>query len=294
MDIITLKDDTSEVVISPDLGGSVLAFNVDIDGTRRAILRDANKANSVHDSCCFPLVPFSNRIRAGQFDWLDKTIQLPLNHLPEKHSIHGHGWQEEWQVASTTVNTVVLKYHHKANEWPCSYVAEQTFTLAQGQLKISLSVTNIGDSDMPFGLGLHPYFTRTQLSSLKTNSAHMWAVDNESMPTIIKQAPTSLLSDAGMLINQNTLDNALINFQQQAEIIWPEWGVKADISSSDNCQFLVIYSPENEDYFCVEPVTHCTDAINLEAQGNENTGIKILKPNEKADMWMKVTTSSLT
>ena len=293
MKTITLKDKTSEVIIAPSIGGSVLAFNVDIDGVKRSILRDASNAHSVHDSSCFPLVPYSNRIKAGKFDWLGETIQLPLNHRPEKHSIHGHGWQANWQVSGVTDNTAILTYQHDADEWSCAYLAEQTFTLEQGRLTISLSVKNMGNKDMPIGLGLHPYFTRTKLSCLKTDVDKMWAVDDECLPTVIEQAPKSLSSSRGMSINKNILDNALINFKQEAEIIWPEWGVKADVLSSVNCSFLVVYSPKNQDFFCIEPVTHCTDAINMQAQGHNNTGLQWIKPDEIVDIWMEISASTI-
>ena len=42
--------------------------------------------------------------------------------------------------------------------------------------------------------------------------------------------------------------------------------------------FLVVYSPAGEDYFCAEPVSHCTDAFNLAAQGRADTGMLTLQP----------------
>ncbi len=293
METITLKDSVGEIVIAPELGGSLLAYNVNVAESKRTIFRSATKANSVHDACCFPLVPFSNRIKSGQFEWFNKKVKLPLNHLPEKHAIHGHGWQKKWQVRSTSSTKAVLSLEHKADEWPFAYMAQQSFALDNGQLTLTLSVKNTGDEDMPVGLGLHPYFTRTSLTCLKTNTTQMWAVDNECLPTAISSAPASLVSEQGMLINENELDNALINFQQQAIITWPEWGIKADVSSSTNCNFLVVYSPKNEDFFCIEPVTHCTDAINMKAQGHKSTGAKSLKPDETVEMSMQINVSEL-
>ena len=42
--------------------------------------------------------------------------------------------------------------------------------------------------------------------------------------------------------------------------------------------FLVVYSPAGEDYFCAEPVSHCTDAFNLARQGRRDTGMLTLGP----------------
>ena len=41
---------------------------------------------------------------------------------------------------------------------------------------------------------------------------------------------------------------------------------------------LIVYSPPARDYFCVEPVSHMTDAINRMDDGG--TGLRVLAPGE--------------
>ena len=41
---------------------------------------------------------------------------------------------------------------------------------------------------------------------------------------------------------------------------------------------LVIFTPAGEDFFCAEPVSHCTDAFNLAAAGADGTGMAVLAP----------------
>ena len=44
----------------------------------------------------------------------------------------------------------------------------------------------------------------------------------------------------------------------------------------------MLYSPEGEDYFCVEPQTSATDNFNLFASGKEEiSGLQIVKPLER-------------
>jgi len=288
MKYVKLNDGIAEVLISPSLGASVLAYNVLIGDQCRPIFRENLQADNVLDSCNFPLVPFSNRIKNGMFNWQGEQIRLPLNMLPEKHAIHGHGWRASWDIIEKNDTSVLMQYHHKADQWPFSYLVKQRISLQQGELKIELFLKNTGLKTMPAGLGLHPYFTRTKQSCLITDVDEMWAVDDECLPTNIINAPADLSSIKGMSINENSLDNALIGFKQEAKVDWPEWGMQAKISTSNNCKFLVVYSPENEDFFCVEPVTHCTDAINLYNCGKQDTGLYQLKPDEEFAMWMKI------
>ncbi|NQZ24615.1 MAG: aldose 1-epimerase [Colwellia sp.] len=288
LNVITLNDGIAEVLIAPSMGASILSYNTTIGSELRSIFRGNIEAETVLDSCNFALVPFSNRIRNGSFNWQGQQITLPLNNLPEKHTNHGHGWQSSWDIIELSNDSLILQYSHRADEWPFPYIAKQKISLQRGQLTIQLWLKNIGTKTMPAGLGLHPYFTRTKLSYLKTDVDKMWAVDDEGMPTTIVESPQGLSSDEGMIIAQHSLDNALVGFKQQAKIAWPEWGMAANISTSSHCKFLVVYSPKEKDFFCVEPVTHCTDAINLFNSGRKDTGLQHLAPGEEFSMWMKV------
>jgi len=294
MSIIVLKNDVAELVVNAQMGGSIMQYSAMINGTSRDIFRNASKADSIHDSASFPLVPFSNRIRNGRFNWQGKQIILPLNHLPEKHAIHGHGWQNKWQVIFQNESEVILEYIYTADSWPFSYRVRQMFNLTGTDLTMSMTLTNLSPDDMPAGLGFHPYFTRTQKCALHANISQMWAVDDECMPMNITSAPLGFKDKHGLIINDAVLDNALISFAYQAQIHWPEWQAKADISTSHNCDFLVVYSPEKANFVCVEPVTHSTDAINMAVNGHENTGLKSLSPGEEMHIYMQISPKSLT
>lgn len=286
---IFLKSDIAQVEISPELGGAILAYDAKLHNSFVPILRNSNNAKSVLGSSCFPLVPYSNRIKYGLLNWQEKSSQLPLNHLPEKHSIHGHGWQLPWKVIHQTDTNLTLEYHYQQAEWPFSYSAQQVFTLKGSALNIALSLMNNSKSQMPAGLGLHPYFSLTKKTSLKCSVEQMWAVDDESMPTTLIGAPKSLAKSEGLLITNSNLDNVFTGFSAAATIVWPEWKAKADITTSSNCKFIVIYSPKNQNYFCFEPVTHSTDAINMSNNGIDNTGIMTLNPQERMTISMSIT-----
>ena len=286
MTSIFLISDTAKIEISPELGGSILAYDAKLHDKFLPILRKSHQPKTVLESSCFPLVPYSNRIKHGEFKWQDKSYKLPLNHLPEKHSIHGHGWQLPWEIVHQSDKSLTLEYHYKAAEWPFTYSAQQVFTLKESSLNIELTLVNHSQSKMPAGLGLHPYFSLTNETSLKCSVESMWAVDNESMPTTLGKAPKALASYEGLLIPNSNLDNVFTGFSGAAIINWPEWKAKADITSSSNCKFIVVYSPQGQSYFCLEPVTHSTDAINMSNDGVNSTGIMTLNPREKMTVSM--------
>ena len=52
---------------------------------------------------------------------------------------------------------------------------------------------------------------------------------------------------------------------------------------------LVVYTPPDEAFFCAEPVSHITEAFNLEAAGRPDTGMLSLVPGESARAVMSLT-----
>jgi aldose 1-epimerase len=73
------------------------------------------------------------------------------------------------------------------------------------------------------------------------------------------------------------LDNAFTGWHRQAAITWPERGARLLLDADAPLGFLVVYSPASADFFCAEPVSHCTDAFNLAAQGRADTGMLTLE-----------------
>jgi aldose 1-epimerase len=62
---------------------------------------------------------------------------------------------------------------------------------------------------------------------------------------------------------KKTLDNIFSVWNHEVLISWPEWKASLKRSTDVPLDFLVIFTPQDEDYFCVEPVSHVTDTFNL-------------------------------
>ncbi len=291
MSLITLSNSDFEVVINPSLGGSIVAYNwLSHPNGLVPILRDAKTATSVLDASNFPLVPFSNRVKKGAFDWQGQKYNIPLNFHPETSAIHGQGWQNSWLVVESTETFLHISFEMTTNEWPFAYIAEQRFTLHNDGLHHELSITNTDKKTMPSGLGFHPYFVRTPKAKMYADVDKMWAVDDKCLPTELVNVPVGI-NQEGVLVNEQVLDNGFTQFAQKADIVLPELATKVALTASENCKFAVIFTPKDENFFCIEPVSHCTDAINLHAQGIQDTGVEELGANETFSIWMKLTPS---
>ncbi len=229
------------------------------------------------DAGCFPLTPFSNRLRHGRFTFAGRSVSMPLN-TPGPHVEHGHGWQRPWRVAAIGPDTARLAYDHTPDAWPYPYVATQEFSLRPDRLDVSLTILNHGPDPMPIGFGLHPYFPATPLATLEAAPSWGWEVDAEVMP--VRRVATADLwgPSPRMAVASRSLDNAFGGWNGIAEIRWPERAAGLRMTADAPLRHLVVYTPPGADHFCAEPVSNCTDAFNL-ALGPEETGLIVLAPS---------------
>ena len=228
----------------------------------------------------FPLVPFSNRINRGEFTFQGKKIKLPLNFYPEPHAIHGHGWEQKWEECQFNENYTILEYEYFPDEWPFKYSARQIFELDGSNLSITMQVKNTGQTSMPAGLGLHPYFIRTPNSFINAETKKMWINNSKKIPHKLKIVPEIELLSKGLHINGFELDNIFTGWNHKAKITWPEWNLILFIETKTPVDYILIYSPSNEDFFCLEPISHITNAFNMIDRSRHSHGTQTLNPDQ--------------
>ncbi|KLN59785.1 hypothetical protein WH96_15465 [Kiloniella spongiae] len=259
----------------------------------RPYIQDKESTFTPQNTASFPLIPYSNRIKDGQFTFEGSSYQLTLNFADHPHSIHGIAWQELWQIKEHTESKIVLELNYISEDfatggWPFDFYAVQTFNLIKTDLTQHISVTNTNDKVMPLGLGMHPYFPKRKNTRLKANAPNVWMTDQTCLPKELAKCPYHWDLQQNPLIDTLECDNQFELWDGNAQIHWPEDNVTVELSASSNLNRLVVYVPKGEDFFCVEPTSHITDALNPTSKGMslENTGIHILGPQETYKGWM--------
>jgi aldose 1-epimerase len=283
MEVITLGVGDSGLWLAPAAGGAVTRYWRERGATTREWLRPATddwlRRRDPYETSAFPLVPFSNRIREGRFRFQGREVVLPRNRPPERHSIHGHGWQAEWEVLEATTSSALLQYRHDAGAWPWAYRARQRFTLTSARLTVELMLRNESDAPMPAGLGWHPYFPRTPRTTLTAEAEAMWLTDDEMLPTTLVEPPAADLA-RGVGVEAVSLDNCFVGWRGHAVIDWPELDARVVMRAETPLDFLTVFTPPGRPFLCAEPVSHATDAVNLVGAGRTDTGLRVLPPGE--------------
>lgn len=292
-DLISLRSGGATVEVARAIGGSIASYCTEVDGRRFDWLRPADMATiataTAGDMGCFPLVPYSNRVRDGRFTFRGRQIQLPSRRSTDPHFEHGHGWRNSWNVEACTPTSIEMRFEHLPDAWPWAYAARQKFVLSETSLEIGLSIQNMSREPMPCGFGLHPYFPRTAQCRLVAEVAGMWTINAEILPVAHGPCPTASNPAVGLLVDQVNLDNVFTGWNGVARIIWPERNASLIIEASAPLGCLVIYTPRHEPYFCVEPVSNITDAFNLAETDEIATGLIVLGPGETAVSEVRLT-----
>jgi aldose 1-epimerase len=147
-------------------------------------------------------------------------------------------------------------------------------------LTVELTLQNESDAPMPAGLGWHPYFSRTPRAAITADVRAIWLTDEEMMPTALAEPPPAADLSQGVPADAVALDNCFAGWSRRAVIDWPESGRRLVMTAEPPLDFLVVYTPVGRPFFCLEPVSHVTDAVNLAAIGRPDAGLRTLAPGE--------------
>ena len=264
------------LALRADLGGSVAGlWHGDMP-----ILRSSEPARlaTARAAAMFPLVPYSNRLGYRRFRWRgqDHTTRANIDDSP--HSLHGLGWQRPWRIASSSALEVVLELRHAGDaDWPFAFTARQYFGLDAGSFSARLQITNDAATPQPVGLGWHPYFVRRSRSRMHIELSDRWDADATLLPTR-KVAQHGIDSDLSHL----AFDNCFEGWRGPARLRDERFSLQL----TSSLPYLVVYTPPDRDYFCVEPVSHVSNAIHMAEPAAH--GLVALAPEATLDAWMKL------
>jgi aldose 1-epimerase len=183
----TLQAGALTMDVAPAAGGRIASLASAGEGGQRMdwlapmsldCLGDGFEALAWPKAGCYPLLPFSNRIRDGRFQWGGREIRL-APHPGQAHAMHGLAHARAWAVERLTASSIELGlcYVPEADNWPWPFTATQTLVLSESGLDAVMTLRNDGDSSMPAGGGFHPYFARTPDTRVQFDAVTMWPTD---------------------------------------------------------------------------------------------------------------------
>ncbi|HVF65814.1 MAG TPA: aldose 1-epimerase [Casimicrobiaceae bacterium] len=302
--LVTLVAGDARVVVAPAVGGAVVAFSWRNNAVLRVTPDDAIASGRVREFASYPLVPFSNRIANATLATRDgRSHALIRNFGDHPHTIHGVGWQREWNVDAVEAQSVCMSHAHRPESngptsWPFAYDAVQSITVRadahEATLTLTLAIRNVDSTPFPFGLGWHPFFPKDAITRLGFHAATYWATDDTRLPTTSHDASGDAAFDPPRVVGDTSLDHVYAGWDGRARLEYPERNLAVTIEADTTCAHLVVYAPPAGSTIAVEPVTHMTDAFNRFARGETGTGTRLLTPGSAYSCTMRIAVTPST
>ena len=276
-DWLSLDSERLSLRVSPHAGAVVDGYTND----GRPFLRPYRGKGTfdVTDCACFPLVPIGNRVEGNAFSFAGRRFALTPSAFDPLY-IHGDGWLGVWNVETQRQDAVGLRFDRPAGEGsPFAYRARQSFRLAGARLELAMSVTNTGETALPFGLGFHPYFPRTPLTTLIAPASDWWSERSGHLPGERIALAGDVDFATSRLLPERWLNNGFEGWSGVARIVWPERGLGLDMEASETLGRYMLYAPDSDrSFFCFEPMSHTPNA--LRHVDTDPMGLKLLSPGE--------------
>ncbi|GHE20283.1 aldose 1-epimerase [Halomonas urumqiensis] len=262
-DALTLDNGHLRLVVAPGNGACVVRFDALTPAGPVPIFRPGDgPGDDPNRMGLYPLLPWSNRISGGGFTWRGRDYSLAPNLAGEPLPIHGDGWQQSWRVVALAPERMRLALR-SAWQSPFDYKAVLDYRLQGKSLVVDLCLTHLGLHPAPYGVGMHPWFSRTADVRLSAPAGGVWEVDATQLPTHWRRLgdgdPWRFTEAAGL--PERRIDNLFSGWNGRARMDWPQRGVSMALSVAPRLSRYLVFSPGSDaDFFCFEPVSHVVDA----------------------------------
>lgn len=158
---LTLTDGDCSLSVTPEKGGMATSFTK--KGEEYLWLRDGNYESTDRPRCGIPILfPCCSRPDGGVhvFD----GVSYPME-------VHGLADLLPWKVDRAEDAAVELSLEPNGLTkfvYPFDFHLCMRYELSGDTAKLTLTVTNCGEKEMPFSVGFHPYFAASRLEDRKS------------------------------------------------------------------------------------------------------------------------------
>lgn len=316
--IIELKNGNSSVRV---LRAGATVSSLVLNGIERLFFNESEDGYSKSDSLAgIPILfPWANRLSEWRIPLNKNTDKTDLSKTNDFHfiesknrtdiftdsnglPIHGFLLKRDWLLIEQSSRHLKMRFQPTEADqlvFPFVYGLEVTFSLFENKFLIHFLIEN-GHQSLPVSFGFHPYFRLSALcdsvkdlrlylplhSHIETNDMLLPTGNCEPMggfwPSSIDGSRRYFELDDGFFLQRNKVG-------QDCEIRIEGPKSKLRLTFSPEFQVTVIYSPANQDFVCIEPMTAPTNGLlqpsfSIQDQDAQpDFQLKWLKPNSKQE-----------
>ena len=181
--------------------------------------------------------------------------------------------------------------------FPCTLTV--TYTLDKDGVHFEAKISNDGKETMPFGLAIHPYFSKRGDANkcfIKVPVKRYYEADADLIPSgrILPAEEDKNICDEFKSVESLYLDTVFRGMSADKEALVKYEDVMIHIQSSDCFRNAVVFTPHNRPGFCIEPQTNATDYLNMHARGQiDESGLLILQAGQTFNCRIDMTVERL-
>ena len=187
--------------------------------------------------------------------------------------IHGFGHTSVWTVLEEKEDELRLEL--RANEetrkvYPFEFLVELKFRVHDGKLSIYQIYENMGEKDMPYAFGFHPYFAvePTKVDVMVDADLEMNMQTGQPVPYINQPVRIQFAKDAK--------ESGAFFLQTKNEAVIMNGEKKIHMEFDESFNRLVLWAVKGKEFLCVEP-------INSSPNGLVSGDSYILAPGERKE-----------
>ncbi len=292
---VLLRHGNYSLAMDVALGASVLSLDwTAADGQTHALLALSPTGGVPFKAGCFVMAPFANRIADGLFPFEGRTIRFPINRPAENNAIHGLSRERKWKLTEKTASRLSTRDECRDAASGYHYDLTQAIEIDAGGVSFMLSIANRGTKRLPFGLGYHPWFTRTPKATLAFNAETGFTRNERGLPeTACPAAEICDFSVPVVLGSMPWLDAHFANWSPGTAVLdLPEMAVRIALSASGCFGNLQVFAPDDRAVICVEPVSHVPNVCNTPDFARFGD-LTVLEPGESLSGSMRIAASRL-
>lgn len=241
------------------------------------------------------LFPYAGRLRGKTLKWDGR--EWPLEGDDHRgNAIHGYVLTRPWRVLEQSSCRAVGQFQASVDApallhaWPADFRLTATYELAGASLTSDFLIENPDQRPLPFGFGTHPYFCvpvggdNADECRVQLPVRQRWELV-DMLPTgrqLPVESPDAYR--AGLPFGQMKFDDAFTGLAFDGDgcrpgITDPGSGRRLVVEFDRAFRECVVYNPPHRQAVCIEPLTWCPNAFELQEQGLD-AGLRILPPGQ--------------
>jgi len=280
-DTIKLTAGGAEAEVAPAFGANCLSARV---GGRELLEAPPSLdalAAAPNGYGCPILFPFPGQLEPGVLRLLGRDVRIQPNSPSGRHG-HGFASRRPWRVLDRGADSVTCQLEGRGDEfYPWWFRLTARWRVSAETVAVGLTVENLDDAPMPFGVGLHPYLPVGAEALVEVPSAAEWPHDG-GIPTG-RPAPQrgpwhwTHLPEGGSLLLSDLPQDDVETRAGDVLLRWP----------GQRFGEVVLYRPPGRPSVCVEPWTSVSNAA-AQLDPGAARGLLVLPPTATWRAWLEI------